>query len=123
MIAQGLQPFDVEARRRRLNRGLRGLRDLDGLGEFPRSVLAAKQLLDAADGITFLAQKAVDSAGKGNVGRPVIAAVARALERPKLGKLGLPIAQDVLRDSKLGAELADRSESVWGFFAGRHADS
>jgi hypothetical protein len=29
----------------------------------------------------------------------------------------------MLRDPKLGAELADRSESVRGFFAGRHADS
>jgi hypothetical protein len=29
----------------------------------------------------------------------------------------------MLRNAKLGAEFADRSESVRRFFAGRHADS
>ena len=87
------------------------------------SIPEAGSGMHAADGIAFLVEEAVDSAGERDVSRPVIAAVAGALERAKLRKLRFPIAQYMLRNAKLGAEFADRSESVRRFFAGRHADS
>jgi hypothetical protein len=85
--------------------------------------LVLQQLLHPAHRIALLVEKAVDSPRERDVVGAIIAAVAGPLERPQLRKLRLPVTQDMLRDPKLGAELADRSESVRGFFAGRHADS
>jgi hypothetical protein len=55
----------------------------------------------------------VDPASKLDVGRPVIASVTRALERPKLREFRFPIAKDVLGDAQLGGQLADCLEGSW----------
>ncbi len=61
----------------------------------------AQQLLHAADGIAFIVEQPMDLARKLDIGGPVIAAVAGALQRPQLREFGFPIAQDVLRDAEL----------------------
>ena len=86
-----------------------------------RLVLVAEQFLDAADGIAFLVEQAVDAPRELDVGRPVIAAVAGALHRPQLRKARFPIAQDMLGDAELARQFADRLKSAGSFCAGRHA--
>ena len=54
----------------------------------------------------------MDAAHERDVGGAIVAAIAGALERAKLGKFRFPITQDVLRDAELGAELADGAERV-----------
>src|SRR4051794_40464058 len=80
----------------------------------------AEQFLDALYRIALLIEETVDAPGQGYVLGAIITTVARSLQRPQLREFALPIAQDVLRDSKFGGELADRSKGVRGLFAGRH---
>ena len=51
---------------------------------------------------------------------PVLAAVAGALEGFQLGELGLPVAQDMLRDAELSRQFADGTKGVRGLVGGRH---
>ena len=57
---------------------------------------------------------------KFDVRRPIVAAVARALQRLQLRELRFPIAQDMLGDPELNREFADRLESARGFLDGCH---
>jgi len=78
-------------------------------------------LLDPAHGIALAAEQAVDAPRERDIGGAVITAIARALERAQLGELRFPIAQDMLRDSQLGAEFADGAERVRSLFARGHS--
>jgi hypothetical protein len=63
----------------------------------------AEQLLDAANGITLAIEQGVDPPRERNVGRAIVTPVAGTLERPELGELRFPIAQDMLRHAKFRA--------------------
>jgi hypothetical protein len=60
-------------------------------------------LLDAANGIALAVEQGVNPPCERNIGRAIVAPIAGALERPELGKLGFPIAQDMLRHAKFRA--------------------
>ena len=61
----------------------------------------AKQLLDPADGISFLIQEMADLPEQIDVLRPIVAAPTTALERLDLRKFGLPEAEHVRRKVEL----------------------
>ena len=69
-----------------------------------------QQLLDSADRIALVAQQTMDAARQRHVVGAIITSVPGPLQRLELGKARLPIAQDVLRQAKLGGKLADRPE-------------
>ena len=71
-----------------------------------------EKLLDAPDRVALLIEQAVDSLGKRDVGRAVVAAVAGPLQRPKLRKSRLPIAEDVLGNAKILGKLTDGAKSL-----------
>jgi hypothetical protein len=60
---------------------------------------------------------------KGDILRSIVAPIAGSLQRLQLGKLAFPVAKDVLRDAKLGCDLADRPKGFGplGEGAGGHA--
>ena len=64
MIAECLEPADIDVRCGSFRRGLCGLRHLDRLREFVRAVPAPKQLLHATDGIAFAVEQAMDRPGQ-----------------------------------------------------------
>ena len=77
---------------------------------FARS--AREQLLDSADGIAVLVEKAVDAVRQRNVSRTVVATITGALEWAKLRETRFPIAEDVLRNAQILGELADGPEGL-----------
>src|ERR1044072_9579315 len=88
----------------------RGRRRRGGRGFLAARIALAQQLLDAADRIAFLVQKAVDALGQSDVVGPIVAAVAGALQRLQLREARLPIAQYVLGHAEIGGKLTDRPE-------------
>ena len=60
----------------------------------------------------------MDAPGERDVGGPIIAAVAGTLHRTQLRKARFPVTQDVLGDSKLLRQFADRQEGAGMFLAG-----
>ena len=82
---------------------------------FPVQPAAGEQLLDAANGIAVLIEEAVDAVREGDVRRPVVAAVAGALQRTELRKARFPVSQDVLRDPEIFRQFADGAESLVAF--------
>ena len=77
-----------------------------------RHVAFGEQLLNAAYRVAVLVEKLVDAPGQSDVGRPIIAPIAGALQRTQLGEAGLPVAQYMLRDPEVGGELSDRPEGL-----------
>ena len=77
-----------------------------------RGAAAFQQLLDAADRVAVLIEQFVDAPRQRDIVRPVIAPVARALQRLQLRKARFPVTQDVLRDPEVSGEFADRPESM-----------
>jgi hypothetical protein len=78
--------------------------------------------LNAADRVALFIEQAMNSADERRIGRPIIAAVAGALQRAKLRESRLPIAQDMLLDAQLDRQLADGAESVFSLLcAGSHS--
>ena len=74
---------------------------------FGRDGLPAQQLLNAADGITFLMQKAVDAPCKLDVIGPIITAVARPPHRPQPRGIGFPKKQEGLGYAGLQRQVTD----------------
>lgn len=105
LVIEGL---GLEARVLRRIRLSRRDRDWPGPNRLALRTFVPQQLLHAAHRIAFLVKEAVDSPGELNVAWTVIAPVAGALHRPQLGKLCFPITQDVLGDSQLLRQFADR---------------
>jgi len=68
----------------------------------------AKQLLNAANGVAFVVEEAIDPPCEIDVRRAIITAVACALHWLQLRETRLPIAEDVLGDSQLLRQFADR---------------
>jgi len=63
----------------------------------------------------------MDASCERDIGGAIIAPIAGTLKRAELRELGFPIAQYVLRDAKLGAQLADRPEGIGRLFAAHHS--
>src|ERR1700733_250486 len=61
------------------------------------NALLFEELLDALDRVAFVVQETLDEPQTLDVVRAIIAPAAGPLERPDLGKTGLPEAQDMLR--------------------------
>jgi len=76
--------------------------------------LVDKQFLDAANGVAVVVEQHMDSPGEGDVGGAIIAAVAGALKRAKLGEFGFPIAQDMLGHAQFLRQFTDRPKGVGG---------
>src|SRR6185437_13816158 len=72
------------------------------------NALLLEQLLDALDRVAFLVEQALDQPQPVDVVRAVITPPAGPLERPDLGKAGLPEAQHMLRQVKRVRDLTDR---------------
>ena len=76
--------------------------------------LSREQLLDAADGIALLVEQAVDAPRQRDVGGPVIAAVAGALQRPQLRETWFPNSAGYAGRRRARRQFADRPEGVRG---------
>ena len=86
MVAQGDQAEHVDARLLRLGSPAGGadgvMIPVTAVTKSDRlRLLVTEQLLDAADSISFLVQKAVDPSREVDVGGPIVAAVAGTLHR------------------------------------------
>ncbi len=87
-------------------------------GQRVRHDALAQLFLRTLDGKSARIEQRVDPLGERHVGGPIIAAIARSLQRAKLSKLGFPIAQDMRRQAQLGAQFADRQHRPFVFLDG-----
>ncbi len=76
---------------------------------------ACQKLLNAANRVAVLVQQAVDAMRERDIGWTIIAPVAGALKGTQLRETSLPVAQDMLGDSKFVGEFADGSKSLLAF--------
>ena len=102
--------------RRRHGSGHRLRNRWSGIGR--GRILITQQLLHAANGVTFLAEQAMNPPRKIDIGRAIVAPVAGALHRLQLRETSLPLAQDVLRDAQLLRQFADSQKGAGVFLSG-----
>src|ERR1044072_5601580 len=86
-------------------RGLRGARLPDALDELDAVVL--EDALRAADRVALAIEQMADAAQKVDGVGSVIAAAARALQRPDLVEAGFPESQHVLRQVEIVRDFTD----------------